>query len=112
MKKVPFVDLVAQYRTIESEINTAIAANKGFLGKGSASAATPYTITVAAGLTDGVYDIVAVDNPGNVSAIVGGWLTVDNTAPTASAPTSTAQTLKNGDVSTSTVQRKPPALAS
>ncbi|MFZ2959071.1 MAG: hypothetical protein WA705_19460 [Candidatus Ozemobacteraceae bacterium] len=90
--------------TTQAEINTAVAANKAFLGKSSATGNTPYTATLTAGLVDGLYDLVAVDTVGNVSAVVGGWLTVDNTAPVVSAPTSVAQTLKSGDVTTSTVQ--------
>jgi len=72
----------------QAEIDTAVTANNAFLGKSSAAAATPYMVTLAAGLNDGVYDIVAVDAAENVSSIVAGWLTVDNTAPTATnAPT-------------------------
>ncbi len=66
----------------QAEIDAAISGNNAFIGKSNAVANTPYTITVAAGLFDGVYDIVGVDAAGNVSAILSGWLTVDNTAPT------------------------------
>jgi len=64
------------------EIQAAVGANKAFIGKDGAIANTAYTVTLPAGLIDGVYDLVAVDNAGNVSIIVGGWLTVDNTPPT------------------------------
>jgi hypothetical protein len=94
--------------TTQAQINTAISGNNAFLGKGSAAANTPYTVTLAASLNSGVYDIIGVDIAGNISNIVSGWLTVDNAAPTASAPTSTAQTLKSGTTSTSTVQSNEP----
>jgi hypothetical protein len=90
--------------TTQAQIDAAVTGNNGFLGKSSAVATTPYTVTVAAGLNNGLYDIVAVDIAGNVSPVISGWLTVDNTPPTASAPTSAAQTLKSGTLSTSTVQ--------
>lgn len=90
--------------TTQTGIDTAVDAHKAFLAKGGAAANTPYTVTLVAGLLDGLYDLVAVDVAGNVSMIVGGWLTVDNTKPVVSAPTNVAQTLKSGDTSTSTVR--------
>lgn len=89
-----------------ANITTAIGANTAFLAQGAAVAATPYFVTVpaAASAIDGVYDIVSVDVAGNVSNQVAGWLTIDNTNPTASAPTNTAQRLKAAAVSTSTIQ--------
>ncbi len=80
----------------QAQINTAVTANTAFLGKSSAAAATPYTVTLAASLVDGVYDIVAVDTVGNVSAAVAGWLTVDNTPP--NAPTAVTFTATGGTV--------------
>ncbi len=67
----------------QAQNNTAITANNAFLAQGSAVAATPYTVTVPAVslINDGLYDIVAVDNVGSISPVVGGWLTVDNTPP-------------------------------
>ncbi len=65
----------------QTEIDAAIAANNAFLGQASALANSAYTVTPLGTLNDGVYDIVAVDAAGNISAIVAGWLTVDNTDP-------------------------------
>ncbi|MBF0548719.1 MAG: formylglycine-generating enzyme family protein [Candidatus Riflebacteria bacterium] len=62
--------------TTQAQIDAAVSANKAFLGKSNATANTPYTITLTAGLIDGVYDLVAVDTVDHVSAIVAGWLTV------------------------------------
>ncbi|MBP7634689.1 hypothetical protein KBA41_11015 [Candidatus Ozemobacteraceae bacterium] len=90
--------------TTQTGIDTAVAAHKAFLAKNGAVANTPYPVTLNAGLLDGLYDLVAVDIAGNISTIVGGWLTVDNTKPVVSAPTNVAQTLKSGDASTSTVR--------
>ncbi len=64
-----------------AEIATAVAANNAFHGRDDAAANTPYTVTPLATLNDGVYDIVAVDPAENVSTILAGWLTVDNTDP-------------------------------
>ncbi|HNX76020.1 MAG TPA: hypothetical protein PLM07_05825, partial [Candidatus Rifleibacterium sp.] len=72
----------SQPMTTQSELDAAVSANKGFVGMGSVLADTAYTITVAAGLLDGLYDIVGVDAAGNVSPKLAGWLTVDNTVPT------------------------------
>jgi hypothetical protein len=88
----------------QAEIDDAVTAHDAFLAQESAEADTAYTATLAVDLIDGVYDIVAVDNAGNVSDAAAGWLTVDNTDPVASAPINIAQNLKGGDVSTSTVQ--------
>ncbi|MFY0599042.1 MAG: Ig-like domain-containing protein [Cyclobacteriaceae bacterium] len=90
--------------TSQSEIDAAVLANNAFLGEGSATAGNPFTVTPGGALNNGIYDIYAIDAAGNVSAGVGGWLTVDNTAPTASAPTNGAETLRGGVTSTSTVQ--------
>lgn len=64
-----------------SDITTAIVGNQAFVGKLNALKNTPYTVSVAAGVPDGLYNIVAVDAYSNVSQAVPGWLTVDNTAP-------------------------------
>ncbi|MDD3148875.1 MAG: DUF5018 domain-containing protein, partial [Candidatus Riflebacteria bacterium] len=82
-----------------SEINAAIAANKAFIGVNGAAADTAYTITVAAALLDGVYDIVGVDTYGNVSGIVTGWLNVDNTAPANQNAVLTASVISKGGAS-------------
>ncbi|MBF0499345.1 MAG: hypothetical protein HQM09_04395 [Candidatus Riflebacteria bacterium] len=87
----------------QTQINTAVVANKAFPGKTGAVAGTAYLVTIPIGLVDGLYDIVAVDSVGNVASIASGWLTVDNTAPIVSAPLSVAQILKSGDTSTSTI---------
>ena len=89
--------------TTLAKITSAISANSGFLGRGSASAATPYIITVAAGLLEGVYDIVSVDVAGNVSTPVAGWLTVDNTAPVISSVSIPNTPMKIGNVVTATI---------
>lgn len=65
--------------TTLAEITTAVAANNAFLGVDDATADTPYTVTLPSPLNDGTYDIVAVDPGGNVSSILAGWLTVQNT---------------------------------
>ncbi|MBF0548718.1 MAG: hypothetical protein HQM08_30095 [Candidatus Riflebacteria bacterium] len=57
-----------------ADIDTTIAANKAFLAISGATANTSYTVTVATGLVSWVYDLVAVDTVGNLSAIVAGWL--------------------------------------
>jgi len=75
--------------TTQALIDSAVTANTAFLGKSAAVADTPYTITVAESLVDGLYDIVAVDNYDNVSSACTGWLTVDNTAPAITSITST-----------------------
>ncbi len=85
----------------QANIDAAVTANNAFLGKSGAAAATPYTVTLAASLNDGVYDIVAVDPAGNVSSIVPGWLTVDNTppaTPTETTPVTTPTTDNTPDV--------------
>lgn|GEM_PF-1212608 len=64
-----------------ADITTAIAAHTAFIGHSAAIADVPYTITVAAGIQDGLYNIVAVDGYTNVSTALPGWLTVDNTIP-------------------------------
>lgn len=83
--------------TTQAQIDAAIVAHTAFIGRAAAVAATPYTVTVAADLVDGVYDIVAVDAAGNVSAIVGGWLTVDNAPPATPVITSVATDAKITD---------------
>ncbi len=84
--KSGYVGAVASVRyDLAYDWNTAINVNHtAFIGKSSAVANTSYTITVPAGVVDGVYDIVAVDAANNISATVSGWLTVDNTAPAVS----------------------------
>ncbi len=99
-----YLVLTSETITDLSSLTTSLGNDNAFIGRSSAVAATPYTVTLAADLNDGVYDIYSVDAVGNVSLGVGGWLTVDNTAPTASAPTSVPETLKSGDVSSSTVE--------
>ena len=69
----------------QANIDAAVTANDAFLGRQDAQPNTPYTVTPLTTLNDGVYDIVAVDAAGNVSSIVAGWLTVDNTPPSAPA---------------------------
>lgn len=64
------------------DLASAVAASTAFLGQSAVIADVPYTITVAAGVQDGLYNVVAVDGYTNVSAAFPGWLTVDNTAPT------------------------------
>lgn len=73
----------AQYDIAYNWSNALNTAHTAFIGKSSAVANTPYTVTLPAGLVDGVYDIVAVDAANNISATIAGWLTVDNTNPTA-----------------------------
>ncbi len=91
--------------TTQTQINSAITAKNGFLAQGSASAATPYTVTVPAVslINDGLYDIVAVDNVGSVSPVVGGWLTVDNTPPTLAFTLPVASTITNSTNVTYTI---------
>ncbi|MBF0406890.1 MAG: putative Ig domain-containing protein [Candidatus Riflebacteria bacterium] len=62
---------------IQAEIDVAIASWKAFLGKADASPNVPYTIVIPPDLLSGVYDIIAVDDVGNVSSTANGWLTVD-----------------------------------
>ncbi|NLI79630.1 MAG: hypothetical protein GX442_24700, partial [Candidatus Riflebacteria bacterium] len=66
----------------QTEIDAAILANKAFLVT-SGMAGVPNLVSLPMGPIDGLYDVVAVDGVGNVSTILPGWLTVDNTAPTA-----------------------------
>jgi len=67
----------------QADLDAAVNTNhNGFIAQASASGAIPYTVTIPAGLVDGVYDIVGVDLVGNISSPLSGWLTVDNTVPT------------------------------
>lgn len=89
--------------TTQAQIDTAVTAHNAFLGRAAAAAATPYTVTLAAGLNDGVYNIFAVDNAQNVSASVAGWLTVDNTAPAAPILNSIATDAKINNAEKATI---------
>lgn len=84
--KSGYVGAVASARyDLAYDWSTAINVNHtAFIGKSSAVANTPYTITVPAGMVDGTYDIVGVDAANNISTTITGWLTIDNTAPTIS----------------------------
>lgn len=64
-----------------NQLNTAVTAGNAFVGMPNAVKNTPYTITVANGIADGLYNIVAIDGYNNVSQAIPGWLTADNTAP-------------------------------
>lgn len=80
----------------QAEILSAVSANMAFVAVSSATANISYTVLVASGPIDGLYDIVAVDTLGHVSLVLGGWLTIDNTAPT--APTAITLTPVGGNV--------------
>ncbi len=99
-----YLILNGETASTQTEIDAAVSAYKGFVGKSSATANTPYTIPVFSGINEGVYNIVAVDANQNVSSILSGWLTVDNTPPVTSAPIGNNQTLKSTVASTSTVR--------
>lgn len=72
------------------QISTAIGANNAFQVQANANKDQAYTVTIPGSINDGTYDIVVVDKAGNVSAIVGGWLYVDNTVPTVAITRQTA----------------------
>ena len=76
-----YLVLTGQPASTLTQLQDAVTNNNGFVGQVNAVANTAYTVTLPASLNDGVYDIVAIDPAGNVSTILPGWLTVDNTAP-------------------------------
>ncbi|MBF0543561.1 MAG: formylglycine-generating enzyme family protein [Candidatus Riflebacteria bacterium] len=47
------------------------------MGKVDAEANVPYSVAIPPNLISGLYDLVAVDDAGNVSTIADGWLTID-----------------------------------
>ncbi|MEO0556053.1 MAG: hypothetical protein AAF149_22915, partial [Bacteroidota bacterium] len=98
-----YLVLNGQPATTLGQLTTAVGANNAFIGQSSAVANTPYTVTPPATLNDGVYDIVAVDPAGNVSSILAGWLTVDNTDPTVPAALNLANADDTGSSNTDNI---------
>jgi hypothetical protein len=97
--------LTGETANSEATITTAYGANKAIRVKTSADADTAYVVNMPEdNLTDGVYDLVGVDNAGNVSDIVPGWLTVDNTPPVVTASSNTGVRVKEGNTSSLTMQ--------
>ena len=85
----------------QAQIDALVAANKAFLAKSNATSEVSYGVTIANGLLDGNYDLVVVDYAGNLSDIVSGWLTIDNTAPANQNQVFTSGVSKRGGVTVS-----------
>jgi hypothetical protein len=81
--------------TTASQLNTAVINGHAFVGVSNAQKNTPYTFTVAHGVGDGAYNIVAIDGYNNVSQVLNGWLTIDNTAPIVTIGTPTQTTTED-----------------
>ena len=87
-----YLILHGESATSVAALATAVSNSKAFSVAVTANTATTVAIPLpGTPLVDGVYDIVAVDQAGNVSSVVSGWLTIDNTPPTVSSfiPSST-----------------------
>lgn len=88
----------------QAQLLAAVAANNAFVI--TAIASTIYTVTVPTTVNDGLYDIVAVDKAWNISAALGGWLTVKN-PPTIACATCTSQTYTQSGLSVSILSTAP-----
>ncbi|EKE28433.1 MAG: hypothetical protein ACD_3C00059G0001 [uncultured bacterium (gcode 4)] len=75
--------------TTELDIANAIWNKTAFIVSSPANSNTDYTVTVPVWALDWMYDFIAVDEYHNVSQIIPGWLTVDNTAPIVNISTPT-----------------------
>lgn len=92
--------LVLSGSTITStwDLLDAVNSGSGFLAQKDAMANTYYNVTVPAGIVDWKYNFVAIDIYGNISQIIDGWLTVDNTPPAINITTASGQTLNTDTI--------------
>lgn len=92
--------LVLSGATITStwDLLNAVNSWSWFLAQKDAMANTYYNIKIPSWIIDWKYNFVATDIYGNISQIIDGWLTIDNTPPAINITTATGQTINTDTI--------------